>query len=318
MPSGNPQSPTCLRGVVALGIGLGLFLPLSAADLYLSADRSGILPVNATIISFVALSAVFGLVFLAELAGDRGRRLCSLYLGAAPPLIAFSLLTLVQLSGSFLPTAYWYDTGRYIFLPLYNLVMLFFAVGIASSRVFQQHHRAILAGCMLGAAGSIFLDLIHPQTFGQHLFRPAGFDRNTNHSSMIVVILAIATVDWTRSRAADMLLWLVAGLAVAATLSRGSMILFVIAFLYSAIVSARSEPNRFRKNISLLLVAVPAAAGAYFATNLSATTYSSDNNRILVLQRMLEGDTAEVMQDSRVELAYKYIHLVSERPWLGY
>ena len=44
------------RPATAVGITIALFPPLTAADLYLSADRSGILPVNATVFSFLSLS----------------------------------------------------------------------------------------------------------------------------------------------------------------------------------------------------------------------------------------------------------------------
>src|SRR5262245_37389155 len=134
---------TTANAVIAIGIGLALFPPLTAADLYLSADRSGILPVNATAISFVSLSSAFGLILFTGLVRDRGRGICVAYLATAPVLFAFGLLTMVQLAGGFLPAAYWDGDGKFVFLPLYGFVVLMLSVGIASDPAFQQHHRVI-------------------------------------------------------------------------------------------------------------------------------------------------------------------------------
>jgi len=316
MPLGNP-SPRPSAAVAAV-IAFVLFLPLSAADLYLSADRHGILPANATLISFVGLSCLFGAISLAGLARDRGRGLCSLYLAAAPPLIAFSLLTLVQLGGGFLPRADWIDSGKFIFLPLYSFIVLFFAVGIASSRSFHQYHRVIFAFCLLGAAGSILIDAFYPQSFSQVVDRPAGFDGNPNNSAMIVVMLAIATIDWTRVRTTDMLLWLVAGLAVAATLSRGGMILLAVAFLYYGIVSWRTGPRRYATNLSILLAAIAVIVPLYSLTGLGTTVYSAENGHLQLLTSIIRGDTASLTNDSRVALSRHFTDLISDGPILGY
>jgi O-antigen ligase len=318
MPSGSPPPPTRPGALFAVVIACVLFLPLSEADLYLSADRHGALPVNATFISFVGLSSLFSAVSLAGLARDRGRGLCSLYLAAAPPLIAFALLTLVQIGGGFLPDANWLGGGRFIYLPLYGFTMLLFAMAIASSRAFHQYRRVILAICLLGAAGSIFIDVFFPQTFSRLATRPAGFDGNPNHAAMIVVILAIATVEWTRSRAADMLLWFIAGLAVAATLSRGGMILLAVVFLYYSIVSSRTGPRRYMKNLSILLVAVAVTVPLYSLTDLGTTVYSSENSRVQLLATLFSGDAASLTKDPRAELVDRFFDLISGRPILGY
>ena len=315
----NPTSSATPDAFFALVITLALFLPLTAADLYLSADRSGILPVNATYISFISVSFVFGTIFLAELACDRGRNLLSYYALAAPILFVLALLTIVQTCGAFLPSANSSYGGRYIYFALYSFVLYCFSVGIASFPAFRRYHRGILSVSLFGAAGSIFVNLAYPQIFlSNFLERGSGFEANPNHAAMIVGILAIATVDWTRSRCGDMFLWLFAGVAVAATLSRGGMILLMIAFLYYAAVTARLEPNRFRKNISVLLATIPGVVAVYFASNLGSTVYSSDNDRIRSLASLLGGDTTTVLHDSRVALVSEYIGLISERPIFGY
>ena len=294
----NPTSSAIPDAFFTLVITLALFLPLTAADLYLSADRSGLLAVNATYISFISVSSVFGMIVLAELARDRGRNLWSYYASAAPILFVLALLTLVQTCGAFLPSANTSYGGKYIYFALYSFVLYCFSVGIASFPVFRRYHRGILAVSLFGAAGSILVNLAYPQIFlSDFLERGSGFEANPNHAAMIVAILAIAVVDWTRSRCWDMLLWLFAGVAVAATLSRGGMILLMIAFLYYATVTARSEPNRFRRNILVLLGAIPGVVAAYFASNLGSTVYSSDNDRILSLTRLLSGDTATVVHE---------------------
>src|SRR5439155_17883923 len=137
----------------------------------------------------------------------------------------------------------WSGAGRFIYLPLYNFVLLWFGLGIASSPAFRRHHRGIFSVCLLGAAGSIYIDAAYPQTFGKLATRPAGFEENANNAAAIAVFLVIASVDWKRSRARDMLLWLIAGSAVLATLSRGGMIMLAVVFVCYIFVSARSEPK---------------------------------------------------------------------------
>jgi O-antigen ligase len=135
---------------------------------------------------------------------------------------------------------------------------------------------------------------------------------------MIVVMLAIATVDWTRSRTTDMLLWLIAGFAVAATLSRGGMILLAVAFLYYGIVSWRTGPHRYAMNLSILLVAIAVIVPLYSLTGLGTTVYSAENDHLQLLTGLLGGDTASLTNDSRVALARHFTDLISDRPILGY
>jgi O-antigen ligase len=304
--------------VVAAGIAIALFPPLTAADLYLSADRSGILPVNATAITFLCLASVFGLILLFALAHDRGRNLCLTYLATAPVLSAFALLTMVRLAGGFLPGAYWEGDGKFVYLPLFDFVVLIFAVGIASVPAFRQYHRAILIVCLLAAAGSIFVDVFYPGTFSKLYTRPAGFMKNPNSGAATATILAIAAVDWTRSRASDMLLWVIAGTAVVATLSRGGMVLFAVTFLLYNIVIARSGSQIYAKRLLMVLVAMAIVVGLYSIANLGSTVYSAENRRVQLLAALLSGESGVLTDDSRVELVSRYIDIISERPILGY
>lgn len=315
---GSPPPPTRLGKFIAIGIALALFVPLSSADVYLS--RSGTIPVDATIISFVALSSVLGSILLLGLARDRGHDLCSTYRAATPVLLAFSPLTIVQLFGGFLPAAFSTSGGKfiYVYVSLYTLVMIFFSVGIAASPTVRQHFRLVLAISLVGATSSIFVDVFYPQTFSRLGTRPIGFERNPNHAAMIVVFLAIAAVDWTRSRTSDMLLWLITGLAVIATLSRSGMILLVVAFLYYSVASWRPGPQRYARNLSMLVGAVAVIVPLYSLTGLSTTTYSPESARVRLLAALLSGETAPLTTDTRVSLVADYIDLISDRPILGY
>jgi hypothetical protein len=301
----------------AAGITIALLPPLTAADLYLSADRSGILPVNATAISFVTLSAAFGFILLTGLARDRGRGLCLTYLASAPVLFAFALLTIVRVADGFLPGAFWEGSGKYIYGPLYGFVVLMFSVGIASAPAFQRYHRVILAVCLLAVAGSIFIDVFYPGTFSKIYSRPAGFMKNPNSGAATVTILAIATVDWKRCRPGDMLLWAIAGTAVVATLSRSGMVLFAVAFLLYNLLVARSGLQLYAKRLSVVLVAVAVVVPLYSIANLGSTVYSAENYRVQLLAALLSGESA-VSEDSRVELVSTYIDIISERPIFGY
>jgi O-antigen ligase len=303
---------------IVVGMVIVLFPPLTAADLYLSADRSGILPVNATVISALGLAPAFGSILLVGLARDRGRRLCAIFRAVGPPLLAFLLVTMVQLIGGFLRDAYWYDSGKYIFLPLYDLALLIFSLGIASTPSFRKYHRAIFCICLIGAAGSILVDVVYPQTFSALDTRPAGFMKDPNYGAATVIVLAIAAVDWTRGRASDMFLWLIAGTAIVATLSRGGVILLAITFLSYSVVIARLGLQLYAKRLSMLVAGVAIVVSVYSMAHFSSTVYSTDNQRTRMLAALLSGDAVTVAHDTRVQLLSGYIDLISDRPLLGY
>jgi O-antigen ligase len=68
----------------------------------------------------------------------------------------------------------------------------------------------------------------------------------------------------------------------------------------------------------VLSAGIPGIVAAYFASNLGATVYSAENDRILSLARLLNGDTATVLHDSRVALVSGYVDLISRHPIFGY
>jgi O-antigen ligase len=302
----------------AAGIAIVLFPSLTAADLYLSADRSGILPVNATVFSFLCLSCTFGSVWLLGLIHDRGRSLCLTYLATAPVLVAFALLTVVQLVSGLLPAAYWISHGTFVYMQLYVFVVLMLSVGIASAPAFRQYYRIILLVCLFIAVGSIYFDMLHPKTFSKLYSRPSGFTGGPNSGAETAILLTIAAVDWKRSRASDMLVWMISGAAIVATLSRHGILLLAVMFLLYCLVIARSGLQLFAKRLSIVLVAVAIVVPLYSITNLSSTVYSADNKRLQLLSALLSGDSAEVTDDPRVELVGHYLDLISEHPILGY
>jgi O-antigen ligase len=305
------------RAAMAAGITIAIFPALTGADLYLSADRSGILPVNATAMSFISFSAVFSLILLTGLVRDRGRSFWCCYLVAAPLLVAFGLFTMARLAGGFLPAANWDGSGKFIYQPLYVFVLLLLSVGIASASVFRRYHRHILSACLLAAAGSIFVDVFYPGTFSKIYTRPAGFLINPNGGAATVAILAIATVNWTRSRASDMLLWLIAGTAAIATLSRGGILFFAVVFFLYNVIVARSGLRIYVRSFSILLAATTIVVTAYSAADLGSRVYSAENRRLQLIAGNLSGDS-DLMADSRIALAYHYIDMISERPILGH
>jgi O-antigen ligase len=96
------------------------------------------------------------------------------------------------------------------------------------------------------------------------------------------------------------------------------MIMLAVAFLCYIVISARSGPNRILRNLLILLVAVIGVAAMYSVSHLGTTVYSSDNDRAQLLARELSGDTATLLQDSRVTLVSDYIGLISQHPILGH
>jgi O-antigen ligase len=68
----------------------------------------------------------------------------------------------------------------------------------------------------------------------------------------------------------------------------------------------------------MVLAAVAIVVALYSIANLGGTVYSVENQRVQLLSALLSGESSVVTEDSRVDLASKYIDIISERPILGY
>jgi len=93
--------------------------------------------------------------------------------------------------------------------------------------------------------------------------------KDPNYGAATVIVLALATVDWTRSRTSDMLVWSIAGSAIVATLSRGGMVLLAVAFLVYSVVVARSGLQLYAKRLSILLLAIAIVVPVYSMAHLA-------------------------------------------------
>ena len=182
---------------------------------------------------------------------------------------------MVQLAGGFLPAAYWDGGGKFVYPPFYAFVVLLFSVGIASAPAFRQHHRAIPLRlpprrCGLDIRRCVLswnvLEARHTSGRlheGSECGRRDGDDLGNSNGR-----LDAQSGQRHASR-------LIAGTAVVATLSRGGMVLFAVAFLFYSAVLARSALQLYAKRLSMVLVAVAIIVPLYSIANLGSTVYSA-------------------------------------------
>src|SRR5215831_6313286 len=100
-------------------------------------------------------------------------------------LLSICLFASVTLAMSVGPGADWSESGINIFLPAFS--SLSFASGVILVMLWpeQRSQRVLLWLSLLGAIGSIFIDLILPGSFSKLVQRAAGFAENSNFGAAV-------------------------------------------------------------------------------------------------------------------------------------
>lgn len=304
-------------------LAAALVIPLTGADLYLGSSWTGIVPVEATLLSFALLLALWAYCLLRSSFADGGRLFVRAYSGSAPVLAAMGFLVLASLASTFLAGAYWGDSQRYVLFPFYNFLLLAFAVAALAHPFVRHRLNAIFSLALMLSAATILIDSAYPGTFSTFANRSAGFVQNANLGARAVTLMLIGALDWRRFRWFDLFQIAVAATAVFLTLSRSGLALFALVFLIYSGFMLRSGSAAERRRYLLFLAAAAIAvmiAAPVLISHLSHQEIfqTAVRNRLSFLGNLLSGDLSGVGDDPRAKLVPFYIDLIGQAPLLGH
>lgn len=292
---------------------------MSGADSYLY--EKGILPIPLP--AFFLLLSVFIPVFLINLVKDHGQELQRIYLNTARITIPFGIIALISLVWGLLPEANWEENGRYIYFNSYHLVLLIFSIGLANSQIMRKYHRLIILTSLLSVSFSIGVDLVSPGTFSYQTSRGAGFMADANDGALTVLYLTIASINWKKNDLLNLFVLFIAGAAIFATLSMGTLFFFLITtVLY--VVSIWKRNSSALKNLAYILtfialtlfIVVP--LGMDIIGSMDGLSHQDSQSRIQEMSTMGQGDLTFVEEHARLELIKVYMGYIMDAPIIGH
>lgn len=299
-------------------VAVFIFPVLSSADSYL--HNEGLLPFPYP--SFILLFSLFIPVLLKDLAKNNGQELLNIYQKTARVFVPFGIVALISLIWGLHPNSVWDNNGKLIFFYPYHFALLVFCIGITTSQVMRKYHRLIILISLIGTCISVGVDVVHPKTFSDLEARAAGFIGNANEGALTVLYLTICAINWRKNSFLNLLALSIAGMAIFATLSVGTLYLFaIVVFLYIAWVMKSSS---IKKNIafvilfSSLIVFVLIPLGANLISGSKMFTFHDAKVRLQKITSMGQGDLAFAKDHDRVKLIKFYLDIIQEAPFMGH
>jgi O-antigen ligase len=286
-------------------------------DLFLSVR--GYLPLN-TLVVFVA----FGIGFLAVelLKGDRQsieRLLYCLRLNRLP-FGLFSLLIIAHVIASGMSVLSGDDVDFTQIFPIFQFAVLAFGLLVAVTDPGGKRIVVAARWAIVVLGGSVVFETFVPGALGADTARTGGFALNANIPGFIIPALLALAVDFRRSRAIDLVVMLVALVAVTCTLSRmGIALISLVIAVYVILHFFRGKTTKRLRNLAFIAIfAVGLTSLAIGSLFLLASSNGADTEfqeRIAVL---LYGG-GEVFNDPyRGPLLDHYVQLAGRQPWAGY
>lgn len=287
-------------------------------DLYLF--NSGAISIPAAYI-FLALLTGFGVVLLIQAAVSARLKgeIIALYAAHAWVLAALVAIMFCTFLFAFLPGAYWDEGPRYLLFPVYDSLVILFAMLLAVPQHHRRHFHQYLLCAFVVLLASVFVDAYYPGTFTLVPDRAAGFAENPNTAAFVLVLLCSCLVDFQRQRLRNLVLMALTSLGVLVTLSRGGGILLGLLFAFYAyrIVSLnRHRPGRLLRRATALavLVAIIYVTGAFLVrrADMFALSFQPRLEMLYGTQELVASD------DDRIGLLITSIGVLAKSPVLGY
>ena len=300
-----------------LYVVVALVFITTAADIYLA--MNALLPISPVVACLVLIFPFLGYACMKELAGDFSMaKVIYVYRHNMSAIVPFCALTICALLFSFLPASNWEDSGKFVFLPLYDCVFFIFGMALPLIAFFRNSWRSYLRIALLALLASIGIDLIYPGFFSNVILRSAGFAENPNAAAFFVIILCSSIVRYHKVSLEDISIIILSGIGTLATLSRSGVLLFclfLMVYFFQLFIKGDLK-NRFALIfLSLVSVFTIAVVFAVIVQKSYILEVYCARDRL----RSLIGDTAFYQSDEgRIVLLEKYIALVGNSPFLGY
>lgn len=309
----------CYRLGIGLYIVIVYSLFLSVADLALGHAEVVSLPPTVGALLFLAPLVVFSLM-----KGILRRPpLADLLLAVQAqrwPLFAFFLVVAWSLLGALLPSAYWGESMKWIFLIFYGFgVFLFsFMVALLPECVFPFRVAIFVSLALL--FGSMMWDVSYPGTFSTEVYRAAGFPGNSNFASVVVNMLcaALLTFDFRRKAWFDFLVLALTLVANFVTQSRSGLVEFAVVLIFYFGVAFYLGVFNARRVISLSIgVCVAGAVLAMVIPYLMSSSAMFTTHKSRFASFASDGSMDSGSADSRYRAAVDAVRIIEGSPVLG-
>jgi len=235
-----------------------------------------------------------------------------------PILLPFIAIVAISWIGIFAEQAYYFDNYKYLLMPTLDFGLFVTGILIGTMRM----RKGVLSTCMAVALVVIiatsFIDIVYPGTFSKVANRAAGIFENPGGAAFNMVFLTAVLLRWEKKalNIPDLLLFVICGVAVFFTFSRGGAVQFIaLAALYWMNMTTR---HRFYAVIQFLIVVVLLAAGVFYIlpdyiSQLKILEYNSD--RLGWFLGNVGG--AFTTKDDRVVLFWEAAGIISANPLTG-
>jgi O-antigen ligase len=329
----NPHLGRRLRGFVVTAYATLTLVPfLCVADQALAS--LGLLPINPTLLCVLVLLPLWGIIVAKHLRQRTLAHIADPFRDNAYPLLAFSTLSMVALALSLLPSAYWGEGGKWIFMIPYSLFIVISSMAVGAQPALALHLHRLMAPALGLLVWSIWYDFSNPGTFAEITNRAAGFPGNANFSALVGVTLCCAALDFgqsshklttglcnkkaTRPLWGDILLLATTFIIVALTMSRSGLIHFTVLFLTFIYFRLFRSSTSNRQRAMTISVITCAAALIAFTVPLLASFISQheENNRLARFLSNKQVDDGSA--GTRLNAVIDSIRLIEESPVLGH
>lgn len=304
--------------LVLLYILCTLPIILSVADQPL--NRFGFLPIPPTAFTLMVLSPFVVGAVVSDLRAHSARRTLLPVQANYLPLSAFFFLGAASLGGALLPTAYWEEGGKWVFLITYGLIVATCAsyIPLHGLSLFSIQNIGLISLALV--AGSLYHDFQVPGTYAPLTERPSGFSGNANYSALISVMIAAAALDYSCRRRGwfNILVFGVTAYIVIGTMSRSGAVELVTllgAFAYFRLRDSSNLQREFRRIVVSFMCLALVAVGtvSYLANSVPAGGNQSRLYRLTHSKRVDDGSTA-----SRLFAVQECLRRINESPIVGH
>ncbi len=308
--------------IFSLGyVTLFLFPVLAKADHFVATS----FPVRLPLPPLLFLLAILIPVLFKYSTKNEGESLSRTYQKMMLIALPFLLITVVSAVWSLHPGANWKRGYRFLVMDLYTWFLFMVSIGLAHSRTIQKYNHLIFLFILSGACGAIWVDLVYPGTFSGLETRAAGFAGNSNWGGRIIIFLAIASIQWEKNNLRNLLILVISGLAVFATLSVGCLVLYLMVLIGYLVLKLRQQKSEhFVMKLALiptvlvLILFVIQPVMLNMMEDSKAFSNKNSQDRIDQILNMTRGDFTFATDHSRSHLVDEYWELISAEPLVGY
>ena len=326
-PSGSTsQVRHLLRYAFHLYGFLFMVLFLCVADQALG--HAGLLPINATALCAILLAPFMLRGCLKASSKTHGVPvLIEAFWRNRLVIISLSLIALVALLWSSVPTAYWGEDGKWIAVIPYDVCIALCSMSLGVYPWRNGELRLVIFTSLLALLGSLWYDMLYPGTFAELGNRSAGFPGNANFAALVAVVLCASGLDFgdnhrsspsSNSLLLNTLFLLCSFLVVTITMSRSGLINFfgvLLAYGYFRLIRSSAPVRRRLQEVLILAGLATLAALLVLWIGALGTSTESDSRlvRFLNNQQVDDGSAA-----TRLAAVHDSIRLIEDSPWVGH